>query len=168
MKTDRFSPACIVAAVAVAVSLTSACAPALSQAQADTDLVAAQDTLPQSQSNYPHERLQRHLDRMAQRLEIKASQQAAWTAYTKTVESLFGSRPARPAADADAATIVRMRAQMTAARAQKLNRLADATATLQAALDPDQRKTLDEMVRQFGYWGRHHKDHHGEHGEALS
>ena len=37
-----------------------------------------------------HARMSQRLDRLATRLDIKASQQDAWGAYRKTVESTFG------------------------------------------------------------------------------
>lgn len=105
-----------------------------------------------------HERMQtgmkQRLDRMAARLEIKASQQDAWAAYRKARESIFGAPPQFPAADADAATVTRFRAEMAKRRADHMAVMADATAKLQAALEPDQRKVLDEMSRRGG--GRGH------------
>jgi hypothetical protein len=110
-------------------------------------------------------RMSQRLDRLAARLEIKASQQDAWAAYRKTVESTFGDRPQRPARDADAATLTRFRAEMAKVRAQRLSTLADATAQLQKSLDPNQRKVLDEIARSMG--SRGHKGrgygHHGGH-----
>jgi hypothetical protein len=104
-------------------------------------------------------RLKARLARMASRLEIKASQQGAWAEYTKARESLVANRPARPASDADAATIARTRADFAADMARKLAVISDATAKLQAVLAPEQRKVLDEMARRFGQRG-----HHGVHG----
>ena len=50
--------------------------------------------------------------RMAARLEIKASQQGAWGDYVKAREAMWANPPARPAKDADAATIARSRATL--------------------------------------------------------
>jgi hypothetical protein len=107
-------------------------------------------------------RMQAHLDKMANRLEIKASQQDAWQAYVKTHKEMFdgGMKPAPK--DADAATIARHRADMAAQMAKKLDTLADATAKLQSALTPEQAKTLADMTRH-PMGGRHGM--HGSRGE---
>ena len=112
-------------------------------------------------------RISQRLDRLAARLEIKASQQDAWASYRKTVESLMQDRPQRPARDADAATLMRFRAEMAQRRAKSLLTMADATAQLQQALEPNQRKVLDEITRNFGRQGRRGGPgghHHGPHG----
>ncbi len=107
------------------------------------------------------ERMQAHqqkrLDRMADRLEIKASQQEAWGEYVKVRKELFADRPAPPAQDADAATLARQRAEGAARMAQKLATLADATARLQQVLTPAQAKTLAQMTRHSGagHFGGH-------------
>lgn len=107
-----------------------------------------------------HERMQsgmkQRLDRMAARLEIKASQQDAWSAYRQARESMIASMPQFPAKDADAATITRFRADMAKRRADHMTVMADATAKLQAVLEPDQRKVLDEMARRGGGRGQGH------------
>ena len=105
-------------------------------------------------------RLASRLDRLGERLEMKASQQSAWAEFRKSVESVIQERPQRPARDADAATLTRYRADMAQRGAQHLSILADATAKLQQALEPDQRKVLDEVVRKLGSRGRH-GHHHG-------
>ena len=86
-------------------------------------------------------RMQARLDKMAQRLEIKASQQDAWQAYTKVHKDMFDGSMKPAPKDADAATIARHRADMAAKMATKLATLADATAKLQGALTPEQTKT---------------------------
>jgi hypothetical protein len=101
------------------------------------------------------QRMSQRLDRLAARLEIKASQQDAWAQYRKSIESTMQDRPQRPAREADAATLMRFRAEMAQHRAKNLLVLADATAKLQQALDPNQRKVLDEITRSFGRQGRH-------------
>jgi hypothetical protein len=111
------------------------------------------------------ERMQAHmvrrLDRLGARLEIKASQQVAWDSFRKSVESVIQDRPQRPARDIDAAALLRVRADMAQRRAQHLTTLAEATANLQQALEPDQRKVLDEVVRNLGPRGRHGRRHGG-------
>jgi len=104
--------------------------------------------------------MQTRLDQMARQLEIKDGQQAAWTEYTRAVESMLGAKPAPPPAEADAATIVRHRAQRMSEHAQKMNQLADATARLQEALDAGQRQKLTQIVRERGMRGGHHKHRH--------
>jgi periplasmic protein CpxP/Spy len=112
------------------------------------------------------ERMRKHignrLDKMAARLKITPAQQSAWTQYRNAVESQLATPPARPAADADAATVSRWRAERASEIARKLAVIADATATLQGALDTEQRKTLSEMIRHEGRFGRHHERHHGD------
>lgn len=107
-------------------------------------------------------KMKERIARMASRLEIKASQQAAWGDYVKARESVMANRPARPARDADAATIARARADFAADRARKAAVISDATAKLQAVLTADQRKVFDEMARRGGKRGM--RGHHGGHG----
>lgn len=112
-----------------------------------------------------HERLraemaQRHaehvtalLDRLANRLEIKASQQPAWQGYAAALRDLMS--PPLPAgapegkAAPDAAALAREHADRAAEHAQKLARLADATAKLEQVLGADQREVLDETARHL-------------------
>jgi hypothetical protein len=112
------------------------------------------------------------LDEAANRLEIKASQQKAWQTYTASVEAMTTHPDKHPVEDADAATIARFHADMANQMAAKLQKVADATAKLQAVLTPEQRKTFDQMARHFGHHGDHsmqHHDHggqdHAEHGD---
>lgn len=116
-----------------------------------------------------HERFKHFADRMADRLEIKASQQAAWQAFTKSLEAAMEPPAKKAEQKTDVASIARMRADMAAVHAQKLAQIADATAKLQEVLSPDQRTTLDQMAARFGehHHGGHHFFHHdgdGEHG----
>ena len=107
-------------------------------------------------------RVSQRLDRLGSRLEIKASQQDAWEAYRKARTSVFDTRLERPARDADAATVTKFRADMAQRRAQHLATMADATAKLQAALEPQQQKVLDEIVRQAGQRGMRGGRHGGQ------
>ncbi len=110
-------------------------------------------------------RQQAHLDRMANRLEIKASQQDAWQAYVKVHQEMFDGSMKPAPKDADATTIARHRADMAAKMAQKLALHADATAKLQSVLTPEQAKTLADMTRQ-PMGGRHGgKGGFGQRGE---
>lgn len=107
------------------------------------------------------------LARDANRLEITASQQAAWQGYASARSALADLRfGPPPAPDADAATIAKLRADRVADAARKLGALADATARLQAVLSPAQRTTLDQIVRDgHRHWhgrpGWHREQHDG-------
>ena len=93
-------------------------------------------------------RLQAHLDKMAQRLEIKASQQDAWQAYAKVLKEQFDPAAMKsPPKDADAAAIARHRADTAELMAKKLAVVADVTAKLQSTLTPEQAKTLADITR---------------------
>jgi hypothetical protein len=108
-------------------------------------------------------RINQRLDRLAARLEIKASQQDAWETYRKARTSAFENRPQWPGRDADAATLSRFRADMAQRRAQHLASMADVTAKLQEVLEPQQRKVLDEIVRHAGARGNHRGHRDGSH-----
>ena len=110
-------------------------------------------------------RMNQRLDRLGARLEIKAAQQDAWTAFRKTIETMFQDRPQRPGRDADAASLMRFRAEMANRMARNLTTVADATAQLQQVLDGDQRKVLDEIARNLGPRG-HRGGHRGDHGHG--
>ena len=115
--------------------------------------------------------MQKHLDRLAARLEIRASQQEAWNAFAAAVRGLVPAKPPeRPAEDLDAASRARLAADRAADRARQLAQLADATAKLQQALDAPQKQVLNEVARNLGHHWRGHGDGpwgmHGEmHGE---
>ena len=108
-----------------------------------------------------HEHMKSRLDKLAERLEIKSSQQAAWGEFAKSVETLAERSVKKPNEDADAATISRYRAEKATEFAKKLTRIADATAKLQTALTEDQRKILNQTSRRFLHrdHGWNHKDH---------
>lgn len=114
-----------------------------------------------------HEHLQARLDKLAQRLEIKASQQPVWEDFARSVEMLADGNAKKPGMDADAAAIARFRAERATEFAGKLARIADATAKLQAALSGDQRKILNQTAQQMLHrdhrFGRMHHgpDHRG-------
>lgn len=134
-------------------------APAAWSQPNDTTAPAAQDHFAARQAHI-QQHLQKRLGRMAERLQITPAQQEAWTAYVNTVQSMVGTKLTRPTTEADAASIARFRAELAAEHAQKLARLADATATLQEALDPEQRKTLDQMARYARHgWRAGHRSY---------
>lgn len=124
--------------------------------------------------------LQMRLDELAARLQIKASQEPAWQAFSAAFRDLMTTHFAQReqalagAADADAATLARKHADWAADHAQKLARLADATAKLQQSLDADQRLVLNEVARHyaqerfaFGPMQHHHFAHHGAHCDGA-
>ena len=101
----------------------------------------------------------RHMsDRVADRLEIKPSQQAAFQAYTAALQTALTPPAKHPEFKSDAAGIARMNADMAAEHAKRLAAIADATAKFQEVLTPDQRKTFDQMAAAFMH---HHGMHHG-------
>jgi periplasmic protein CpxP/Spy len=141
--------------IAIATFLVAA-APAYSQ---PTDASAPTAS---TNSGARHARIEQHLQarlqRVAERLQITPAQQTAWTTYVNAVQSLIGTSLTRPAPDTDAASITRLRAAFAAEHAQKLSQLADATASLRQVLDPQQQKTLDEIVRHAGHGAHRHRD----------
>jgi len=125
------------------------------------------------------EHMKNRLGKLAERLEIKASQQAAWGEFAKSVELLAERNMKRPSDDADAATISRYQADRAAEFANKLNSIANAIAKLQTALSDDQRKILNQVSHRLlnmkhdhrdKGMGRHGnpdmEDHHGGHHMA--
>lgn len=146
----RLLPVLVVASLAAA-------APSVWSQPIDTNTPATQDNTAARQARL-QQHLQGRLNSMAERLQITPAQQGAWTTYVNTVQSLAGTKLRRPASEADATSVVRFRAEIAAERAQKLSQLADATATLQQALDPQQQKTLDEIVRHAGRRAHHRRD----------
>lgn len=108
-----------------------------------------------------HEHMKDRLDKLAERLEIKSSQQAAWSEFSKSVGMLAERSEKKPNDDADAATISRYRAEKATEFAKKLTKIADAIAKLQKVLTEDQRKTLDQASRRFLHMdhGWNHKGH---------
>ncbi len=99
----------------------------------------------------------KHLsDRMADRLEIKASQQSAWQAYITALQTAMTPPAHHPEFKSDAAGIARLNADMAAEHAKRLASIADATAKFQEVLTPDQRKTFDQMAAAFAHHGHGH------------
>ena len=170
MKTIRIIPLRILAAAAVSAALmTGFTLPAHAE--------SAQQ-MKQDWARHHQEHIKLRLAKMAERLEIKSSQQNEWQAYAKVIEESTNvphmahasDADAGADADADAATLTRKHADFAAAHARKLAAIADATAKLESALTPEQRQTLDQMVRHFhphGHRGKHHGHHHGDrrHGD---
>jgi DNA anti-recombination protein RmuC len=114
-----------------------------------------------------HEYVKARLDKLAGRLEIKASQQAIWEEFAKSVEMLADRNTKKPNDDADAATISRYRAKRATEYADKLSKIAEATAKLQEALSEDQRKILNQNAHRFLRYGQGaNHTHHGMHREG--
>ena len=95
-----------------------------------------------------HEQMKVKLDRLAERLEIKASQQSAWEEFSKSLESLEQHTKA-PDFNADAAAIARYRAERANEFAKKLTVIADATAKFQKMLTEEQKKVFNQVAHHF-------------------
>lgn len=163
MNRTTIARAIATALLGSAVLVTSV--PALSQHHGEGHRGARMSQMTDADRAQMRERMQarmsQRLDRLASRLEIKASQHEAWEAYRKVRTSNFETRPQRPARDADAATVIMFRAEMAQRRAQHLTTMAQATANLQQVLEPQQRKVLDQIVREAGARGKRGGHHHG-------
>jgi hypothetical protein len=174
MNARRTSIARAVAAAVLGTALYATSAPALTQPHGEGGHKPGPRSAQMSEADRAQmrERMQarmnQRLDQLAARLELNVSQQDAWAQFRGSVEPMLQDRPQRPARDADATTLMRFRAEMAQRMAANLAKVADATAQLQQALDPNQRKVLDEAARNLGQRGRragHHGDHHrGRHG----
>jgi uncharacterized phage infection (PIP) family protein YhgE len=115
-----------------------------------------------------HESIKGRLDKLADRLEIKSSQQAVWEEFAKSVEMLADRNVKKPGNDADATAITRYRAERASELANKLSKIADATAKLQSALSDSQRKILDQNARRFLRYDRGiNHTHHGMDHESY-
>jgi hypothetical protein len=127
-------------------------------------------------AQHRHDWVRSKLDKNANRLEIKASQQVAWEAYADARKALAEKTLIKLPENADAAAFTRHRAERVTEFAQKLTTLADATAKLQDMLSPEQRKTLDQIVRHahdghchhgFFFWHGHEQGPNiGQHGNS--
>ena len=164
MNRTTIARAIATALLGSAVLVTSV--PALSQHHGEGHRGARMSQMTDADRAQMRERMQarmsQRLDRLASRLEIKASQQEAWEAYRTARTSILENRPQRPARDADAASVAKFRAEMAQRRATHLTTMAQAIANLQQVLEPQQRKVLDEIVRQSGTRGKH-RGHRGGH-----
>jgi hypothetical protein len=158
--------ACLVASIGLVSS--SAAEPAAEP----HDGPAATHGLHDAMVRHWEQHVQGHLDKLAERLEIKASQETAWQNFssafrdTMQMHAMMGhpgiGDPGK-STDADAASLARQQADRASERARKLAQLADATAALQQALSADQRLVFNEAARHF-------EREHGVHGgmEALA
>jgi hypothetical protein len=162
--TQRLAGAC------AGASLAALCMAAAYPAAASADPPAKPPTtgMHEDASHEYAQHIQAHLDALAARLEIKASQESAWQAFAGAFRDLVTPPPgagneAMPT-DLDAASIAREHADRAAQHAQKLARVAEATAKLQQALSPEQRLVLNEAARRFAHGPRHPwMEHEGKH-----
>jgi hypothetical protein len=115
----------------------------------------------------------RHLNDMANRLEIKASQQAQWDEFASALQAFHREHHPHdhnpsdsskmgahgPSSDLmDAAQMMKARAQKMTERAALMTALAEKTEALQKVLSPEQQTTLNQMTGQLWMW--HHAIHH--------
>jgi hypothetical protein len=116
---------------------------------------------------------QRQLNDMANRLEIKASQQAQWDEFASALQAFHRQHQPHdhnpsdsskmgahgPWSDhMDAAQMMKARAQKMTERAAAMTALAEKTEALQKVLSPEQQTTLNQMAGQLWMW--HHAMHH--------
>lgn len=139
-------------------SLFAAAVPAVSYAKGQPEARPGQQQRQMPSAQERAEWVKKSLDRQASMLEIKASQQEAWDAYAAAARELFDVRGERkqPADGSDAATMMRDRAEWARQSSERLGKLADATASLQAVLSPEQRKVLDRIVSEHGHFHAGH------------
>ncbi len=102
-----------------------------------------------------HEYMKTGLDKLAARLEIKSSQQAAWDDFSRSVETLAERHAKEPKDDADAAAILHYHAERATEFAKKLTVVADASTQLETVLTDNQKRVFSEASRIFLH------EHHG-------
>jgi hypothetical protein len=105
------------------------------------------DSSQQANAAAMNERIQHRLEKLSDRLEIKASQQSVWEEYARSVSMLEDRNWKRPDKDASAASVAHYRADRATVLAKELTAIAEATDKLQKVLTPDQRKIFDEVTR---------------------
>ena len=98
--------------------------------------------------------VQWHLDNLADRLEIQASQEPAWQTFEAALRNVMTFHwkmmtSPMPGPDTNAATIARLRADRAAEQARNLDRLAKATAGLRQVLTTNQREVLDDVASRY-------------------
>jgi hypothetical protein len=144
--------------------------------------------MPQAQKNHPmknswgqweqrrKERTEKLLMEMANRLEIKASQQMQWESFANAFREMrsspkdaeaghFGradwgaAKPELPLMNAG--EMAKLMAEKMSARATKMTNLANQLIELQKVLSADQQKTLNQMTTT---WMHKRFEHHRMHG----
>lgn len=105
---------------------------------------------PASWQRRHEQEVQARLDQAESRLEIRASQQQAWKKFADAYKDLSAppsNIPSSIGPAPDAVTIARLSASMATEAANRLDKLADATAQLESALSPNQKEVLNQMAR---------------------
>jgi LTXXQ motif family protein len=112
---------------------------------------------------------ERMLNNMANRLEIKASQEAQWDSFTKALRAFnthkdwnneLENGASSKNEGIDAALIAKKMADKMTDRAQKMTVLANETARLQKVLTNDQQKILNQMAWRFVHRSKMHSSEH--------
>ena len=138
-------------------------------AQAQTTPAAPAGNPPQQGRHFDParmaERVNRHLADLKQKLQISASQEAAWTSFANAMQppATMQQRPDRQALGTMTTPerLDQMRA-MRDRRNAEMDRRADATKAFYAQLSAEQKKTFDaETARMFSHRGGHGGRHHG-------
>jgi cell pole-organizing protein PopZ len=164
MKLTHTKSLRLLAAIAVSATLMTGFT---SSVLANPDAPPFTEAQKQEWAKHRQEHIKARLAKMAQRLEIKTSQQNAWQAYVQTIETIGTTAWKKPGTGTpDAATIARHRADMASEHARKAAQIADATAKLQEVLSPEQRKTFDQIVMHAQHRGHHWRQdkHEGDPG----
>lgn len=120
-------------------------------------------------AHHRQEQMKAHLAKAAEHLNIQPAQQAAWQAYVNAIESPVGDARKPHEMATDAAGIARHRADIAAGFAAKMMNIAEATASLQAVLTPEQQQKFNKMVKHawhHDHRGWHRHDHSLQHDDA--
>jgi len=116
-------------------------------------------------------RIAQHQVELKAKLKLTPAQEAAWTAFTASMQPpVHGARPDRAAmkAEIDKLTTPERIDKMRALRAERMaemnaamDKRGNATKTFYAALSPEQQKVFDSQ--RMGRGGMGHGGHHGQH-----
>ncbi|MDB5942071.1 MAG: hypothetical protein JWQ13_1637 [Ramlibacter sp.] len=154
--------AAVLAALGLAAVAQTAPAPAPAPYGAAATTPARPDAAGRHDPAKWQARMAERMARFKQKLQITPAQEAAWAAWTASIQPPANmKRPDR--AEFEKLTtperIDRMRALRTE-RMARMDKRADATKTFYAALSPEQKRVFDEA----GSRGGRHGGHHGHHG----
>lgn len=105
------------------------------------------------------ERIQARMDKLAARLELKASQQAVWRNFVHAVLKVADIKVKSPGPNATASQVAHYRAKRARKLANVLEHIARETDKVEAVLTRDQRATFDNAFRN--YPGMRHGGMHG-------
>ncbi|MEO7392234.1 MAG: Spy/CpxP family protein refolding chaperone [Ramlibacter sp.] len=108
------------------------------------------------------ERMAKRLGALKQKLQVTPAQEGAWATYTAALKPTHFQRP-QPGEFEKLTTperIDRMRALRSTHQAE-MDKRADATKVIYAALSPEQKKVFDTEGLRFGRHGGGHRGHHG-------